>query len=68
MACLDDVLLLALHEGTLDAAGVARVDAHADACADCRALVADVMLARAARSSGSPPAPARSLSGNRRAR
>src|SRR5262245_54645756 len=46
MTCLDDAELLGLLERSLDPRGLARVDAHIDACAACRSLVADLIRAR----------------------
>ncbi len=37
--CPDDLVVLAFLEGSLETAGVARMDAHLDGCTSCRALV-----------------------------
>ncbi|AEI68392.1 protein kinase domain-containing protein [Corallococcus macrosporus] len=45
MACLDEATFLALATGGLPPARAAEVDAHLDACPDCRLLVAEALQA-----------------------
>lgn len=61
MTCLDDAHLQALLEGTLAPRDMARLDAHVDVCAECRALVSDLMQVRAPTSSGAAPGEPRSI-------
>jgi tetratricopeptide (TPR) repeat protein len=45
MACLDEATFLALATGGLPPSRAAEVDAHLDACPDCRLLVAEALQA-----------------------
>src|SRR5688572_15661501 len=45
-ACLDDETVLGLVEGRLEAAALARVDDHLDACDSCRDLVSALSRSR----------------------